>query len=67
LIDRKGFKETTNQYITNNYSIQFSIIAVRHSREGGNPESVRRFCSMRLDARLRGHDEKNTPTPELNI
>ncbi len=35
----------------------------RHSCEGRNPENP---VPSRLDARLRGHDEKNTPTPQLN-
>ena len=36
-----------------------------HSREGGNPESVCRLYRMPLDARLRGHDRKNSPTVQL--
>jgi sec-independent protein translocase protein TatA len=35
----------------------------RHSCEGRNPENS---VPSRLDARFRGHDEKNTPTPQLN-
>jgi hypothetical protein len=32
----------------------------RHSCEGRNPENA---LQSGLDARLRGHDEKNIPTP----
>ena len=35
----------------------------RHSSEGMNPENS---VPSRLDARLRGHDVKNTPIPELS-
>jgi hypothetical protein len=34
----------------------------RHSCEGRNPENS---VPSRLDARLRGHDEKNTLPPQL--
>ncbi len=34
----------------------------RHSCEGRNPEYN---GSINLDARLRGHDGKNSPTPQL--
>jgi hypothetical protein len=34
----------------------------RHSCESRNPENV---LPSGLDARLRGHDEKNTPIPQL--
>ena len=35
----------------------------RHSCESRNPAKL---SPVDLDARFRGHDEKNTPTPQLN-
>jgi len=59
ILNQNPFFETASSYLSTR---EVSPEIVRHSCEGRNPENA---VSSELDARLRGHDIKNTPTPEL--
>jgi len=61
ILNQNPFFEIPSRYLSTR---GVSPEIVRHSCEGRYPENA---VSSELDARLRGHDIKNTPTPQKDI